>query len=402
MEGKQKKNRKKRGCLKVLLIFVLLFAVAGGSFYAGRHSVISTGFGTGIDNGNVIRKLNILEAYAGNFYLNKIDSEKMEEDIYKGFANGLEDPYAAYYTKEEYKQLLDEDSGSYDGIGVSIVKDTETGYAEIVSVFKGAPAYNAGIKTGDMIIAVNKKNTAGMELQEVVSEIKRKDKKNAILTIYREGKTKDYDVKKSSVKLDTVESEMKENKIGYIMVSQFLDNTDEQFEKAVNELSGQGMKGLIIDLRDNGGGLLDSCINMVSRIIPKGKVIVYTKDKAGKKTEYNSKSDQTLDLPIVILVNENTASASEIMTGCLKDYGKATVVGMKTFGKGIVQNIFPLPDGSAFKFTISKYYTPNGNDIHKKGITPDINVEISEEQWKEAQKKEEKDVQLKKAMELLN
>ena len=194
---------------------------------------------------------------------------------------------------------------------------------------------------------------------------------------------------------------MKDKKTGYIAVSQFLENTGDQFDKAVTELEKNGMQSLIIDLRDNGGGFLNTCTQMVSRLIAKDKLIVYTKDKEGNKEEFKSDSDKTLNLPVVILVNNNTASASEIMTGCLKDYGKATVVGTKTYGKGIVQNIMPLPDGSAIKFTIAKYYTPNGTDIHKKGIKPDVEVKISDAQWKKAQKDEKADIQLKKAMELL-
>ena len=299
------------------------------------------------------------------------------------------------------KQLTEEDSGEYEGIGISVAKDTDTGYAEIVSVFKDQPAYKAGLKTGDLIIAVNKKSTMNMELQEVVSEIKKKENKKVVLTIYRDKKSKDYTVKKSSVQLDTVSYKMKEKKIGYIAVSQFLENTGDQFDKAVTALEKKGMRSLIIDLRDNGGGLLNTCTQMVSRVIDKDKLIVYTKDKEGNKEEFKSDSGKTLDIPIIILVNGNTASASEIMTGCLKDYGKATVVGTTTYGKGIVQNIMPLTDGSAIKFTIAKYYTPNGTDIHKKGIKPDVKVKMSDAQWKKAQTDEKADKQLKKAIELL-
>lgn len=401
-EEKDGKQSKKRGCLKhVARIFVVLIVI-GMSFYAGRVSAVpSTGFGTGLNNRKILQKLSFLEAYTGKYYLNKIDSDNVEQNIYKGFAKGLNDPYAEYYTKAEYKQLTEEDSGEYEGIGISVVKDTDTGYAEIASVFKDQPAYKAGLKTGDLITAVNKKSTVDMDLQDVVSEIKNKDNKTVVLTIYRDKKSKDYTVKKSSVQLDTVSYKMKDNKTGYIAVSQFLENTGDQFDKAVTALEKQGMTSLIIDLRDNGGGLLDTCTEMLSRLVEKDKLLVYTKDKEGNKEEFKSDSTKTVDIPIVLLVNGNTASASEIMTGCLKDYGKATVVGTKTFGKGIVQSIMPLPDGSAVKFTIANYYTPNGINIHKKGIEPDVEVKISDEQWKKAQTDEKADTQLKKAMEIL-
>lgn len=396
------RRRKKGGCFKHIISVLVLVVLIGFSFLAGRQSVMtSSGYGTGLNNGTILRKLSLLEAYTGKYYLNKIDSSNVEENIYKGFAKGLQDPYAEYYTKSEYKQLTEEDSGEYEGIGISVAKDTDTGYAEIISVFKDQPAYKAGLKTGDLIIAVNKKDTADMELQDVVSEIKKKENKKVVLTIYRDKKSKDYTVEKTSVQLDTVSYKMKDNKVGYIAVSQFLENTGDQFDEAVTALEKKGMKSLIVDLRDNGGGLLNTCTQMVSRVIAKDKMIVYTKDKEGNKQEFKSDSDKTVDVPIVILTNGNTASASEIMTGCLKDYGKATVVGTKTYGKGIVQNIMPLPDGSAIKFTIAKYYTPNGTDIHKKGIKPDVEVKISDKQWKKAQTDEKADTQLKKAMEIL-
>lgn len=396
------RRRKKGGCVKHIAGVCLLVVIVGFSFFAGRQSVVSSsGYGTGLNNSRIFGKIDLLEALTGKYYLNKIDKESVEENIYKGYAKGLQDPYAEYYTKEEYKQLTEEDAGEYEGIGISVAKDTDTGYAEIVSVFKDQPAYKAGLKTGDLIIAVNKKSTTDMELQDVVSEIKKKENKKVVLTIYRDKKSKDYTVEKSSVQLDTVSYKMKDNKIGYIAVSQFLENTGDQFDKAVTALEKQGMKSLIIDLRDNGGGMLNTCTQMVSRVIAKDKMIVYTKDKKGNKEEFKSDSDKTVDVPMVILTNGNTASASEIMTGCLKDYGKATVVGTKTYGKGIVQSIMPLPDGSAIKFTIAKYYTPNGTDIHKKGIKPDVEVKISDEQWKKAQTDEKADTQLKKAMEIL-
>lgn len=401
-KGKKGSRKRKGGCFKYALRVLALVIIIGFSFLAGRQSIMtSSGYGTGLNNASILQKLSLLEAYTGKYYLNKIDTDNIEQNIYKGFAKGLNDPYAEYYTKEEYKQLTEEDSGEYEGIGISVAKDTDTGYAEIVSVFKDQPAYKAGLKTGDLIIAVNQKSTADMELQDVVAEIKKKENKTVVLTIYRDKKSKDYTVKKSSVQLDTVSYQMKDNKTGYIAVSQFLENTGDQFDEAVTALEKKEMQSLIIDLRDNGGGLLNTCTQMVSRVIEKDKMIVYTKDKEGNKQEFKSDSKKTVDIPIVILVNGNTASASEIMTGCLKDYGKATVVGTTTYGKGIVQNIMPLPDGAAIKFTIAKYYTPNGTDIHKKGIKPDVEVKMSDKQWKKAQTDEKADKQLKKAMEIL-
>ena len=398
----QIKNSIKRAAVLNVFKWRFLVVIIGFSFFAGRQSVMtSSGFGTGLNNGKILRKLSMLEAFAGNYYLNKIDAENVENNIYKGFAKGLQDPYAEYYTPSEYQQLSEEDAGKYNGIGISIAKDTDTNYPEVVSVFKDQPAYKAGIKNGDLITAIDQKSTADMELQDVVSAIRSEDNDKVVLTIYRDKKTKDYTVEKTSVELDSVTYKMRKNKIGYIAVSQFHENTDEQFDKAVTDLESQGMKSLIIDLRDDGGGLLTTCTNMLSRLVAKDKMLVYTKDKKGKKEEFKSDSGKTVDVPMVVLVNGNTASASEIMTGCLKDYKKATVVGTTTYGKGIVQTILPLTDGSAFKFTIAKYYTPKGTDIHEKGIKPDVEVKMSDKQWKKAQTDEKADKQLKKAIEIL-
>ena len=265
---------------------------------------------------------------------------------------------------------------------------------------KGDPAYNAGIKVGDFILEVNGKDTSTMTLTEVVTEIKGSDDP-VLLKIYRSGDEFEVSVEKSTISINSVSYEMKDDKIGYISVSQFIENTDEQFIDAINDLESQGMKGLIVDLRDNGGGLLDSCVNMVSRIIPENDLVVYTQYKNGERQDYNSNSKDVLKVPMVILTNENTASASEILTGCLKDYGLATVLGEKTYGKGIVQSIIPMGDGSALKLTVSAYYTPKGTSIHKKGIEPDVKVEMTDEEKKAALDSETADKQLQKALELL-
>ena len=335
------------------------------------------------------------------YYLDEVDGEKMETGIYRGYLSGLSDPYSTYYTKEEYDQMMEEDSGEYVGIGITVMKDTTTGYVSIEQVQKDAPAYNAGIQPGDLLIEVDGNDTTTLSLQEAVNLIKKGENKEVLLLVGRGTDTFEVTVEKTSVQIESVTYEMKEDNIGYIAVSQFIENTGDKFIDAVDTLEAQGMKSLIIDLRDNGGGFVDVCVDMVSRIIPEDQLIVYTEDKNGKKTEYKSNSEKELNIPIVILVNGNTASASEIMTGCLKDYGVANVVGSQTYGKGIVQNIIGLSDGSAIKLTVAKYYTPNGNDIHKKGIEPDVIVEMEDAQWKEARDDETKDTQLQKAYELL-
>lgn len=398
-ESKGKKFVKR--IFKTLFMFLLVtfVFVAGIVFdqiliFRGAQNAL------GIDNQKFLQKLVILENTVKQIYYYDTDNVELEDGMFRGFIAALDDDYAAYYSPDEYRQLTEEDAGEYKGIGVSVSKDANTGYAQIMEVYKDNPAYNAGVKVNDYIIRVNKRNTKEMNLNDVVKEIKTSDDP-VLLDILRGSESLEISVNKAEITLETVTYEMKKNKIGYISVSQFIENTDEQFEKAVDDLESQGAKGLVIDLRDNGGGLLDTCINMVSRIIPKDKLIVYTEDKKSRRNDYKSNSDSVVNIPIVLLVNGNTASASEIMTGCLKDYRLATVIGTKTFGKGIVQSILPYIDGSAFKMTVSSYFSPSGKCIHKKGIEPDETIEITDEEWAKALEDPSKDVQLKRALEIL-
>ncbi len=394
-----KKRRNGKLALGPAIILGVIFFAAGilfGSLYFSRF----VGKVSNLNTDRIIQKLSAIQMLTDKYYLEDYDSEDTENGIYTGFVRGLDDPYSTYYTKEEYKQMMEEDSGEYRGIGVTVGKNPDNNYTEILLVNKGDPAYNAGIKVGDLILEVNGKDTSTMTLTEVVTEIKSSDDP-VLLKMYRSGEEFEVSVEKSTISINSVSHEMKDDKIGYISVSQFIENTDEQFIDAIDDLESQGMKGLIIDLRDNGGGLLDSCVNMASRIIPENDLIVYTQYKNGDRQDYNSNSEAVLKVPIVILTNKNTASASEILTGCLKDYGLATVLGDTTYGKGIVQSIIPLGDGSALKLTVSSYYTPNGTSIHKKGIEPDVRMEMTDEEWKNVLEDPDKDVQIKRACEIL-
>ena len=403
MPGDLPSGRKRRRGPMLLLFILVMAASLSIGFVAGmlHHRPFASAETTSLDKEQITKKLGLLEQFINSYYLDEVDQEKMRDGIYKGYISGLNDRYAEYYTEDSYKQLMEEDSGEYQGIGVTVTKDPSTGYTLIEGVFKNTPAAEAGLEPGDYIISVNDRDTKDMELTEVVSEIKRKDKAIADLKVFREGQELEFSVKKSKIEIDTVTYEMKDGKIGYIEVTQFIDNTADQFSKAIDDLKGQGMTSLIIDLRDNGGGLVDSCVNMCSEFVPEGELVVYIQDKNGGRTDYKSNSNRSVDIPIVILINENTASASEIMTGCLRDYGLAKTVGTKTFGKGIVQNIFPLSDGTAVKFTVAKYYLPKGDCIHEQGIEPDVKVEMTDEEKKAALDSEARDKQLQKALELL-
>ncbi|MCI8861802.1 MAG: S41 family peptidase [Lachnospiraceae bacterium] len=350
----------------------------------------------------VQEKLTEIESLMNNYYLDELDSEQIETWLYKGAVAGLGDPYAAYYTKEEYQSMIDSTNGSYCGIGVEISQNMSTGIVTLTRIFEDGPAREAGLLPGDILYKVGDMEVTGQDLNMIVSHIKGEENTQVRISVVRDGEPDylNFEVSRRTIEIQTVESAMLEEQIGYISISSFDDVTSEQFIQALDELEKQGMKGLIVDLRDNGGGLVSSVCAILDRLLPEG-LIVYTEDKYGNREEESSDKEHYFDKPLAVLVNGNSASASEIFAGAIKDYGIGTLVGTKTYGKGIVQKIYPLSDGTAVKLTVSKYYTPKGNDIHGIGIEPDIEVELEEELEKEVVIPMEKDNQLQKALELL-
>lgn len=326
-----------------------------------------------------LRKLGLLERYIDKYYLNDLTAEDYEDGLYNGLVSGMQDRYAAYYNKEEYEEFNADSIGKYVGIGCSVTFDREAGTFTILQPYKDGPADEAGMCTGDVLVSINGKSVTGKTLTDVVSMIKGKEGSKVKVCVKRESQEEpiELEVTRKEVETKTVTYSMLQDNIGYITIAGFKDTTVEQFNEAVDSLQKQKMKGLILDVRDNGGGSLDAVVSITDRILSKG-LIVYTKDKNGKGDKHYAKDKKKLDLPMVLLVNGNSASASEVFAGALKDHKLATLVGTKTFGKGIVQSIYSLPDGSAIKLTTSKYYTPNGYNIHDIGIEPDIVVEMNE------------------------
>ena len=323
-------------------------------------------------------KINLLSAYIDKYYLNDIDYDKMADSVYKGILNGLDDKYAAYYTKDEYKDISEKSSGVFCGIGAYMSQDPKTGVLTIIGVVQGSPAQKAGVKKGDILLEVDGENIESKDISYTVSKVKGKEGTSVEITVNRKNVAEPLKmkIKREVIKDKTVAHKMLDSNIGYVSVSGFEEVTKKQFIKAIDDLEKKGEKGLIIDLRDNGGGLLNTAIGMLDRLLPK-EMVVYTKDKTGVAQEYYTKDKKEVNVPIVILVNGNSASASEVFCGALWDYGKAKLIGTKTFGKGIVQSSFALEDGTAIKFTTSKYYTPKGKNIHGKGFEPDVKVEYT-------------------------
>ena len=386
-----------------MLLFDTVKNMSTISFEETESEKQSNVSGAAIDWNKVTDKEEEIYNTIDEYYLNGIDNDKMKDGIYKGMVDSLGDPYTVYYNTEEYKQFTSSSSGTYSGIGVAVSQNVTTGAITIVKTFKKGSGEKEGMKPGDVIYKVEGKKIEGLELSKVVSMIKGEEGTFVKVTVLRDGKEIEFNLKRKKLEVDTVNYRMEERsgkKIGYISVSEFDEVTASQFKSAISELSKEGMEGLVIDLRDNPGGLLDVTCEMLDRMIKKG-LLVYTVDKYGKRVDEDATDSDSFDKPVAILVNGNSASASEVFSGAMKDYKAATLVGTKTFGKGIVQSIVPFGDGTAMKVTVSKYYTPNGVNIHGTGIEPDVVVELSKDATKNGKYDRKYDNQLDKALDVV-
>lgn len=360
--------------------------------------------------GTLKEKLDVINTYIEKNYLYEdVDYNKADEAAVKAYVGSLDEPYTRYYDKDEFEEYMGKLEEGYVGIGVIVAVDDEKDRIMVLSAFINSPAYEAGLKPGDYIISAEGKEFKGTNMDECVATIKNgKEGTRVKLKIERDGQMLDFEIERKEVVENSVLSKMLDNDIGYVSILGFNTNKDSsntntytEFVDAVKQLQDSGMKKMIIDLRDNPGGVLEVVCNIADYLLPEG-LITYTETKDGKRNEHKSdKSD--LNIPMVVLINGRSASASEVLSGALKDYGRADIVGTKSFGKGIVQSVFPLWDGSGMSMTISKYYTPNGKCIHGIGIEPDYTVELPEK-YKESYVSDipiEDDTQLNKAIEIL-
>ncbi len=376
--------------LFIVLILVAVFGVSGEkiSKLAQTSSFVDS---------ETLLKIDQLEKYIDLYYYEDVDKEDLTNGLYYGIMSGVGDPYTVYYTAEEFKEMQASWNGNYEGIGAYLKMNTDVGYAQIEGFIEGGSAKESGIiAEGDYIVAVEGEDTYGMTLDEIVSKVRGPE--GTQVTITFEGANGKYDVTLERRKIDTptVEAEEKEDGIWYIKISEFDSITTGQFRDEYSKAQSAGMKGLIIDLRGNPGGNLDVVVDICCELLPKG-LVVYTEDKYGERIEYECNGKKEIDVPLVVLIDGGSASASEIMAGAIKDYGKGTLIGTKTYGKGIVQSILPLGDGSAVKVTTSKYFTPKGNNIHKIGIEPDEEVVFDADKYLE----DETDNQLEYALDYL-
>lgn len=371
--------------------------------------------------------MDMIQQIVDKYFLFDEDLEDVESGIYTGLMYGLNDPYSVYYDEDAYNSLKEDTTGVYCGIGAMVMQNRSTGVLTINKVFAGAPAYEAGMLPGDIIYKVGGEAMTGIDLDLVVSEHIRGEEGTFVSVTVLRGENNDeveLNVERRVVTVPTVEHQMLEDNVGYIYIMQFDTVTSEQFKEAVDDLESQGMEKLMVDLRGNPGGVLDSVVEMLAYILPEDEqdgLLLYTADKDGKGDQYFSKDGKLqctsdfsqvndsypkedtheLDIPMAILVNGSSASAAEVFTGTMMDYDRAIVVGTTTFGKGIVQNLIPLGDGTAIKLTTSHYYTPSGFDLHKVGLTPDVEIDLDAELKKKAIVPLEEDNQVQKALEVL-
>ncbi len=348
---------------------------------------------------DAVSKLRLLEKYISSYYYNmdSVTSEQLQDGMYKGLVSSLNDPYSTYYNAEELADVTTQTEGLYGGVGATLQKNEESGLAEIVGLIKDAPAERTGLRVGDLIYKVDDTVcTSEMELLDVTKMIRGEPDTDVRVTVIREGETEEIVITRAMIELPTVSSEMKEDGIGYLAITEFDDVTEPQFKAQMAELKSQGMKALILDLRGNPGGNVSTVTAIAEELLPKG-LVFYMEDRYGNRKDYPCKGAD-FDLPLIVLVDGSSASAAEILSGAIQDAGIGRLVGTKTFGKGIVQTIYPFKDGSGIKLTIAGYYTRGGRDIHKQGIDPDVEIEFDADRYYEG---DGVDNQLEKAMELL-
>lgn len=380
-----------------VLTGVLVVALAAG----GVKFVQQRQYNGVLSDSSHVQKIEYLEKMIDQEYLGEVDNAEMAEGIYAGLVYGLGDVYSRYYTADEYAQETASTDGAYAGIGVSIQKN-KNGGVQIAECYEGGPGADAGLQIGDVITAINDTDVTDMELSDVVSLIRENKDKTIVLTVFRENeeKSREISVDVTDVELPSVFGEMLDKKTGYIQITQFTGVTPQQYKDMFDELKDKGMERLVIDLRDNPGGLLTSVCDILREILPEG-LIVYTEDKYGNREEETCDGKHQLDMPLAVLVNENSASASEIFAGAVQDHEVGTIVGTTTYGKGVVQELRQLSDGSAVKLTVSNYYTPNGNSINKVGIKPDVEVKLASELLNKDEITHEEDNQLQKALDVI-
>ena len=397
---KDKKYRIYKIIMMLVLAIFITFMITSISLYTyfSNNPITTSSSNTKTE---ISSKLQKYREIIDKYYLGEIDDTKLEEGAIKGYIEGLGDPYTEYISKEDMDTYLDDTMGNFVGIGIYMVKNTEYDRIQVLSTIKDSPAEKVGIQAGDLIISVDGIEYKADDMTTASNNIKGEEGTKVTVEILRGTEKIKYEIARGKVKVNPVEGKVINNNIGYIKFTSFDETTAEDFKAKFEELNKKGIQSLIIDLRNNGGGIVDQALEIADYIADKDSVLLYEVDKNNKETVKKAKTDPIINMPIVILTNENTASASEILAGALKDLGKAKIVGTKTYGKGVIQQILSLSDGSGLKITIEEYQTPNRNKINKVGIEPDETVELPDSVKSVLNVEENEDTQLQKAIQIL-
>lgn len=401
----EKNNTQKVYKIIMLVLIVIIVTSLITAFLTYQYLTSSNGIGIGKTNSSLSGLEYTLSQFRSELerkYIGEINDEDLIEGAIKGYVAGLGDPYTVYYTKEEMDDIMQETNGNYVGIGIYMTLDTEKNAILVLSPIENSPAEEAGLMPGDIITKVDGVSYTGDQLDEASNKIKGKEGTKVTLEILRGEETKTFEIERRTVLISHITTKVLENNIGYIAISDFEGGCADEFREKYLELEKQGITKLIIDIRDNGGGIVDEALEIAEMITDKGSTLLITTDKNEKEDVTKSTSAPIINMPIVLLTNEYSASASEILAAALKENGKATLVGTTTYGKGIIQELHQLSDGSGLKITTNEYFTPNHNAIHEIGIEPDIEVELSDEAKAQLELPEEDDTQLQKAIEVLN
>ncbi len=403
MEEKKRFRAYKIIMLVILVAFITFLCTSIGmyQYFINQGTASQPIFATTSSDSDIEKTLDKYKSIIDKYYLGEINEDKLKEGAIKGYIEGLDDPYTEYISKDDMKDYLDDTMGNFVGIGIYMVKNTEANKIQVLAPIKNSPAEKAGILPGDLIVSVDDVTYTADDMSVASNKIKGEEGSKVKVEILRGTETKIFELKRENIKVNPVEGKILSNQIGYIEFSSFDEGTAQDFKTKYEELQKQGIKSLIIDLRNNGGGIVDEALEIADYMTDKGSSLLYEVDKNNKEEVKKSEKDPIINLPIVVLTNENTASSSEILAGALKDLGKAKICGTKTYGKGVIQQVLTLPDGSGLKITSEKYLTPNKTEINKIGIEPDEKVELPSTVKNVLLVEEKDDTQLQKAIEML-
>lgn len=401
MESKSAQRIYKTIMLIIIVIITTSLITAFATYQYLRNNVLAIRKGNNTSFEGLEYTLSQFRTELENKYIGEINDEELIDGALKGYVNALGDPYTTYYTKEEMKEIMEETNGNFVGIGIYMTENIKENVIMVIKPIENSPAEKAGILPGDIITKINDVEYTGDKLEEASNKIRGVEGTKVKLEIYRNGETKEFEITRKKVVISHITTKVLEDNIGYIAISDFDGDCANEFKTKYKELEKKGITKLIIDIRNNGGGIVDKSLEIANTMIEKGSTLLITKDKKNNEDITKATENPIINMPVVVLTNEYSASASEILAGALKDNNKATLVGTKTYGKGIIQELNKLSDGSGLKVTVSEYYTPNHTAINKIGIIPDVEVELSDEAKKQLNLEEKDDNQLQKAIEIL-